>query len=375
MTASSRPSAAGPPCHHVVLDDGTRTQLVVTYHEARELLTGAGFSRAIASAERGVRGPALDLSITEMDPPRHTRIRKLLSRSYGARNVERLRPRIEAIAGALIDRLEAAGPPADLIARFSAPLTFAAQSELLGIPEPHRERLRRWSVARSGQPGSSEAAGAAEVELHRGVCEVLTELRRAPGAGLYDRLIGACDHDHEINDEELHGIAASMLFDGHFLAATQIANCALYLLERPELLVVVRRRPELVEPVVEELLRLCPAVNHSMSRVAVHDLELGGASIPAGTTLTASLPAANRDGGTFARPAELELDREVPPHLTFGRGIHYCLGAHLARIEIRAALLILLERLPGLHLATPPRQLQPFLTQGACGTRELPVAW
>lgn len=376
MIASSRPSAAVAPCGHVVLEDGTRTQLVSAYRQTRELLTSPGFSRAVASAERGVRGPALDLSVTEMDPPSHTRIRRLLSRSYAARNIERLRPRVEAIALDLADRLLAGGPPADLVTRFCAPLTFAAQSELLGIRESHRERLRAWSVARSGQPGSSlAAAGAAEIELHRGVAEVLAELRLAPGDGLYDRLIDACDRDRAIDDEELHGIAASMLFDGHFLAATQVANSVLYLLEHPHLLATVRRHPELVGRAVEELLRLCPAVNHSMSRVAVHDLELGGVSIPAGTTVTASLPSANRDGRAFARPSEIELGDVIRPHLSFGRGIHYCLGAHLARVEIRVALLVLLERLPDLRLATSPSRLRPFVTQGACGTLELPVAW
>jgi cytochrome P450 len=149
----------------------------------------------------------------------------------------------------------------------------------------------------------------------------------------------------------------------------------LYLLEHPQLLATVRQRPELLGRTVEELLRLCPAVNHSMSRVAVRDTELGGAGLAAGTTVTACLPAANRDERAFARPCDPVVDREVRQHLTFGRGIHYCLGAQLARIEIRAALLILLDRLPGLHLATPPSRLRPFVTQGACGSHDLPVGW
>lgn len=375
VMAPSRSRAAAAPCGRVVLDDGTPTALVTTYHEARQLLTNPGFSRAVASARRGVRGPALDLSVTEMDPPGHTRIRRLLSRTYGARNVECLRPRIEAIAVDLLDRLRADGPPADLVGRFCSPLTFAAQSELLGIPAGDRDRLRGWSVARSGQPGASrEAAGAAEIELHRGVSDVLAELRRTPGGGLYGRLIEAAD-EGVIDDEELHGIAASMLFDGHFLAATQIANSVLYLLEHPDLLVALRQRPALVGRVVEELLRVCPAVNHSMSRVAVRDVELGGVSIPAGTTVTASLPAANRDVLAFASPSELELREDVRPHLSFGRGIHYCLGAHLARVEIRVALVILLDRLPGLRLATTRARPRHFFTQGACGADELPITW
>jgi cytochrome P450 len=372
----SSPAAARNIPAQVILDDGTRTQLLVSYHQIRELLTSDRFSRAVASAERGLPSPTLEHSVTEMDPPTHTRIRKRLAGSYSARSVERLRGRVEAIAGGLVDDLLQARPPADLVRRFCAPLTFAAQCELLGIPQAHRERLRRWSVARLEDPGATpEAVHAAEAKLHRGVCEVLRELRRAPGQGLFHRLIDACDGSGLIDDQELHGIATSMFRDGHFLAATQIANSVLYLLDHRQLLALLREHPALLDPAIEELLRLCPAVNHSMSRVAIEETELGGVTVPAGTTVTASLPAGNRDGCAFASPDEFDIGRAGNQHLSFGRGIHYCLGAHLARVEIDTALRTLLRRLPGLRLAKPAGQLQQFVTQGVVGVVELPVVW
>jgi cytochrome P450 len=146
------------------------------------------------------------------------------------------------------------GPPADLTTQLCAPLTFAAQCELLGVPEHHRDRLRVWSVASSGQPDAApELARLAEVELHRGVGEVLGELRRARGRALFDRLLDACDRSALIDEQELHGIAASMFRDGHFLAATQIANCMVYLLEHPQLLALLRQRPTLLKSATADL--------------------------------------------------------------------------------------------------------------------------
>jgi cytochrome P450 len=199
-------------------------------------------------------------------------------------------------------------------------------------------------------------------------------LRGAPGRALFNQLLDACDRGL-IDEQELQGIAASMFRDGHFLAATQIANCMVYLFDHPQLLALLRERPALLKAAVEELLRLCPAINHSMSRVAVERTELAGVTVPLGTTVTASLPAANRDTCAFANPDELDLQRPGRRHLSFGRGVHFCLGAHLARVELQTALHTLLTQMPRLRLATPRTRLRPFVTQGARGVLELPVAW
>lgn len=316
------------------------------------------------------------MSVTEMDPPAHARVRRLVAGAFTARGIERLRARIERIADRLLDQLVAAGPPVDLVEWFCAPLAFAAQCEVLGVPVAHRSTIRTWAVARSGQPGTApETIQAAEFQLHAHVTRVITEKRRWPGKGLFDHLIAARDRHDLIDETELRGIAASLFFDGHFLAATQIANSVRCLLRHPDHLRLLQAHSSLISRAAEELLRVSPSVNHSMSRVATADVDLGGMRIRAGETMTAALPLANRDAAVFARPDQLDFVRPVNQHLSFGHGIHYCLGAHLARVELQIALTALLHRLPGLRLAVPDRTLSPFATQGACGVLTLPVSW
>jgi len=367
---------ARAPLPQVVLEDGTRTYLATRYADVRRLLPHTQFSRSIASAARGAPGPALAMSVTEMDPPMHTRIRRLVAGAFTARRIERLRPRIKQIARALLDGMIAAGPPADLVSRYAAPLTFEAQCEVLGVPAPYRGTIRAWSVARSGQPGATpEKTQAAELRLHACVTQVLMDKRCRPSGGLFDQLIAARDQHGLIDETELRGIAASLFFDGHFLTAMQIANSVLCLLESPDALRLLSADPGLISRAVEELVRLHPAVNHSMPRVATADLELGDMTIRAGEAVTAALPLANRDDAVFTQSDQLSLSRPANRHLSFGHGIHYCLGAHLARVELQVALTVLLQRLPGLRLAVPSIGLDWFVTQGARGVQALPVCW
>lgn len=361
----------------VTLADGTRTWLATRYGDVRGFFADSRLSRSVASA-RGVVGAARALSVTELDPPMHTRIRKLAAGAFSTEGVERLRPRIEQIARALLDGLTAAGPPADLAERFCAPLTFTAQCELLGVPEAYRPILRTWyPVALSSRPGSTpEAVQIGESQLYACTTQILAHKRRQPGSGLFDQLIAARDRHDLLEERELHGVAASFLLDGAFLAATQITNSVRYLLKHPDQMRLLQAHPTLISRAAEELLRLRSAVNHSLSRVATADVELGGTIIiRAGEAVTAALPVANRDAAVFACPGELNLARPVNRHLTFGHGIHYCIGAHLARVELQVGLATLLQRLPSLRLAVPGTELQPFVTQGARGVRALPVSW
>lgn len=365
--------ACSPP-RRVTLPDGTPTWLVTRYHEVRAFLADPRFSRAIASAEHGLAGPALRMSITEMDRPLHTRIRRLVASGFSVRAVQRVRPFIQRTATGLLDEMIAAAPPADLLAAYAAPLTFAAQCEVLGVPPGDRADVRRWSTARSGQPGTSpEAVAEAELGLHACVALIVDEVRRHPTGRLFDELIVAHDRDGRLDETELHGIAASLFFDGHFLVATQIANAVLDLFASPDRLSDLRSGRAQIEPAVEELIRFDPAINHSMTRVATCDLEIGGRTVRAGESVTASLPACGRDGTVFEHPATLDFDRRAGHrHLAFGRGIHFCLGAHLARAELQIALATLLARLPALQPVGTP---EPFTTTGARGVLTLPVSW
>jgi len=266
------------------------------------------------------------------------------------------------------------GPPSDLLRSYAAPLTFASQCEVLGVPVARRATARHWSTARSGRPGTApEAICAAEFELHACVVTIIAELRRTPGTGLLDRLIVAHDRDGLLDEAELHGIGASLFFDGHFLVATQIANAVLDLLASPEQLRDLRTGYVPIGRAVEELIRFNPAINHSMTRIATCDLEIDGVAIRAGELVTASLPATNRDATVFDDPAALSFDRPSNNrHLAWGHGIHFCLGIHLARAELQVALTSLLSRFPALQVAGTPES---FTTTSARGVLALPVTW
>ncbi|MGH8906898.1 MAG: cytochrome P450 [Egibacteraceae bacterium] len=362
----------------VVLGDGTRTWLVTRYQDVRRFLLDPRFSRSIASAALGPAGPASVMSVTEMDPPLHTRVRGLAADAFSVQGVERLRPRIQQVVNTLLDGLIAAGPPADLVARFCSPLTFAVQCELLGVPAAYRRAIRASSLVRFGPPGPTpEEARAAELALYASVTQAIEEKRRQPTliTGLFDHLIAARDRHGLIDEAELHWIATSFFRDGAFLTGIQIANSVLCLLGAPDHLRWLRQDAAQLGPAIEELLRLHPAVNHSMARVATVDVRLGGMVLHAGETVTAALPVANRDDAAFADPDRLDLARPINRHLSLGHGIHYCLGAPLTRVQVRVALATLLDRFPNLRLAVPADQLRRFAIQGARGVLNLPVSW
>jgi cytochrome P450 len=364
------------PLSQVVLEDGTRTWLVTRYQDVRRFLLDAQLSRSIASAALGPPGPASVMSVTEMDPPLHTRVRSLIGDAFGMQSVERLRPRIQQMANILLDGLVAAGPPADLVAEFCLPLTFAVQCELLGVPAAHRNAVRASSMVRFGPPGATpESIRAAELALHACVIKVIEEKRRRPSGGLFDHLIAARDQHGLIDETELRGIATSLFRDGAFLTAVQIANSVRYLLGAPEDLRLLHEHPTLISRAIEELLRVHSAVNHSMARVATTDVQLGEMTIQAGQTITAALPLANRDDAVFVDPDRVDFARPVNHHLSLGHGIHYCLGAYLARMELQVAFATLMQRLPNLRLAVPDAALERFVVQGARGVLNLPVSW
>ena len=359
----------------VTLPDGHVSWLVSRYGDVRDFLADPRFSRAIASAARGFAGPVMRMSITEMDRPSHTRIRRLLSAGFAAPDVQRVRPFIERTAAALLDEMLATGPPADLIASYAAPLTFAAQCELLGVPPGQRTELGRWSKARAGEPGSNrDELPVAEARLHACVAKILAELRSHPGEGLFDELLAA-EARHALPAEvELTGVAASLLLDGPFFVAMQIANAVVDLLASPDHLHALRHGSVAMARAVEELIRLNACINTSMTRVATCDLQLGGVTIRAGESVTATMPAANRDETVFGHTAAtLDLQRCADArHLGFGHGMHFCLGVNLARAEVQIALSALLPHLADIRIAGTP---EPFRTAAAIGLATLPITW
>ncbi|MGM1060229.1 cytochrome P450 [Saccharothrix sp. Mg75] len=367
------PLAPDRPVCPVTTAGGGRRWVVTGYRESLELLRDRRFSRARSAEAVHPRGPATLMSITEFDPPRHTEVRALLGGAFSARRAELLRPYAERVAGELLDGLARAGSTADLLHDYCAPLTFASQCELLGVPGPHRERVRRAANDRLGQPGATrEEVHRAELVLHEVVAAVLHD-RDHPPTGLLADLVAA-HRDGRLDAGELTGLAASLFFDGHALSAAQIAHTALCLLSRPDLLDAARRDPALLDAAVEEALRYSPSVTTSMARTAVEDVELGGELVQAGEEVTAALPLANRDGDRFAEPDGFAPGR-TGRHLAFGHGTHHCIGAHLARVELRVALAALLDRAPGLRLAVPEGELRWTVSPAMRTLAALPVRW
>jgi cytochrome P450 len=347
--------------------------LVTGYPETRDFLRDGRFSRAEASEACHPRGPALQMSITEMDPPRHTRIRNIIGGAFSARRVERLRPTIERIAERLLHEAVRCGPVTDLIADFCAPLTFTAHCELLGVPAARRESIGLSSLRRLGTPGAADPTETyhAELLLHAEVTDLLADPDLPPG--LLADLVAAHHDRGLLTDTELTGLAASLFFDGHALAAAQIGNAVLCLLTRPALLASLRENPSLLDGVIEESFRYSPSVTLSMARVATEDVTLGEACIRAGDRVTAALPLANRDAAAFEHPQVFEPGRGANRHLSLGYGTHHCIGAHLARVEVRAALGALLRDDVHLELAVPEEQLAWYASPTIRSLTALPV--
>jgi cytochrome P450 len=350
-------------------EDGTGRWLVTGYDQARAVLRDGRLSRELVNPDPP--GPALRMSITEMDPPRHTRVRTLIGGAFSARHVELLCPEIDGVATELLDELIAANDGADLLADFCAPLTYRAQCMVLGVPEHRREAIRTCAVERLATSGTDpDATAVAEARLHAEVCTMLDDERRPP-TGLFAGLIAA-HRDGVITEPELTGLAASLFFDGHALAAAQIAHAVSGVLGRPGLLARLAGDAALLDGVVEESLRHNPSVNLSMARIAKSDFTLGDMRVRAGDRVTVAIPAANRDGAAFAGADVFDPHRSPSRHLSFGFGTHHCIGAYLARVEMRAALSALARRVPGLRLAEP---LELLVSPMIRTLTALPVRW
>lgn len=349
--------------------------LVVTRYElARTVSKDPRWRRQPATGTTLI-GPASSMSITEMDPPRHTSIRGLLARLFSRSRVRALESRARQRAGELCDRLLDAGPPADLIEKFCEPFTFAVQCDLLGVPEHARRDLREVALRRSGRTDATpREVYDAEIALHAQVAAILGELEHSGGEGAYIELIRS-HRDGVFDAHEMTGLASSLLFDGHLLSGAQIANIVATLLCYSHIRAGALHRDGLAPTAREELLRWSPAITLGMPRRASECLPLAGAVVAEGQTVVVAFGCTNRDPTVFDRPTSVDLTREPNKHLTFGYGTHYCLGAHLARLEIDVAISELFSRLPRLSLAVDERQLVWSASHTIRRLLSLPVIW
>jgi cytochrome P450 len=329
----------------------------------------AGFRPAPGRARAAGRGDdrAFAGSMLRLNPPDHTRLRRLVSRAFTPARVRELAPRVEALtaellAGALKDA--AAGGPSgrfDLISGLALPLPVAVISELLGIPPGDRPRLVAWSdaLARALDPGflisddDRARQREARTEFAAYLRGLLPSRRRSPGGDLISALIGLHDAGGSLTEDELIGLCMLLLIAGHETTRSLIGASVLALLRHPAELAALAAEPSLAEQVVEEALRYDPPVQ-VVSRFALRSAEVAGGTVAAGSFVLMLLGAANRDAALGADAGQFSVRRQARRHLAFGHGIHFCLGAPLARLEAVIALRQLLPLLPRLRIDGEP---------------------
>jgi cytochrome P450 len=374
------------PVHRVRLADGRRAWLVTRYDEALQALTDARLSKDFRRL--GEAGPELvpspqvpaffaGRSMLNADPPDHTRLRTLVSRAFTTRRVEALRGRIQQITDALLDGMAAREGVIDLIATFAFPLPITVIGELLGVPAEDWPMLRGWFTTLlatgpgvAGDPRAVEASNG----LLRYLLDLLAAKRAAPRDDLLSGLIEACDGEQRLDEQELVATTFLLIVAGHETTVNLIASGTVALLRHPDQLAALRADPSLVPSAVEELLRYDGPVQHATFRYTTEPVEVGGATIPANQRVLVLLASANRDPSRFDDPDRLDVRRTDRRHLAFGHGIHFCLGAPLARLEGQIAFTSLLGRFPGLRLAVPPEELSWRRGLVLRGLVELPVA-
>ncbi|MDT8914047.1 cytochrome P450 [Amycolatopsis sp. PS_44_ISF1] len=347
--------------------------------DVKLVLSDPRFSRAAAVGADAPRTmPMMETtpSILNLDPPEHTRVRRVVARAFTVRRVELLRPRIQQVVDGLLDRMIDRGPEADLVTDFSLPLAVTAISELLGVPEDQRSEFHEWSHrATAIKDVSIEDIMAAQQSLAAFFSELAAKRREQPTEDLIGLLVSARDVEERLSDEELVQLGIALLAAGHETTANQLSGYVFTLLTQPGLWQRLLADPGLVPRAVEELARITPLGVVTFGRIAREDLEVGGTLVRAGESVVCQIAAANRDESVFEGAEAVDFDREANPHISFGHGLHHCLGAPLARVELQTGLASVLRRLPGLRLATPAAQV-PFKANHLLrGPRSLPVTW
>lgn len=314
-----------------------------------------------------------DHGMLDLEPPDHTRIRRLVSKAFTPRTVERLRPYVEGLANDLVAALAANGG-GDLLADVAEPLPVAVIAEMLGIPEADRGQLRPWSADICGMyelnPSEETAARAvrASVEFSDCLRELIAARRQEPGEDLISGLIAAHDEGDRLTEQEMISTAVLLLNAGHEATVNATVNGWWALLRNPDQLAALRADHSLVPAAIEELMRYDTPLQ-LFERWVLDDIEIDGTTIPRGSEIAMLFGSANHDPAVFTDPARLDLARKDNPHISFSAGIHYCIGAPLARMELAASMTALLRQAPTLTLAEEPKRKPNFVIRGLEGLR------
>lgn len=385
------------PLRRVRLPDGSTPWAVTRYEHQRTLLAdprvstdprhpgfpAADLIQGHAPNEEAARGeaeaeprPDMSLSFDLMDDPEHARLRRMVTSAFTVKRVEAMRPAVQRIVDGLIDDMLAASPPADLVETFALPIPSLVICELLGVPYEERQHFQEHSKAIVDSGSSPHQRSAAISAMDTFLDRLIGERLSQPGEDLLSQLAERV-REQKLDRGEAARMGTLLLLAGHETTANMIALGTLALLEHPDQLALLRGEdaPDLAPPAVEELLRYLHIPHKGMRRVAAEDIEIDGQHIRAGEGLIMLNEVGNRDPDIFTRPETLDIRRDARHHVTFGFGVHQCLGQPLARMELQVVYGTLYRRIPSLRLATDVRDLRFKNDATIYGVHELPVAW
>ncbi|RAS71405.1 cytochrome P450 [Lentzea atacamensis] len=344
------------PLARVKLPHGEEGWLLTRYDDVRLALGDPRFSLAQAAVRDTPRmGPQrIGAILTDLDPPDHTRLRRLLAHAFTVRRVEQLRAGAERIAGELLDEMEKAGPPADLVTAYAVPLPGLMVCDLLGVPYTDRDHFQDLAAAFMSITAMTDEEKLSRLGEPAAYLSGLADQRREHQEDdLISALVVAQEEGDRLTADELVQLTVLLLGAGYDSTAAHIANSVYTLLQFPGQAELLRSDPELMPAAVEELLRWIPAqeISDILPRYALEDVELSGGTVQAGEPVLLAKHAANRDPRQYPDPDRFDVTRNAKGHLTFGHGPHHCIGAQLARMDLQVALTAILDRFPGLRLA------------------------
>ncbi|QBS45197.1 cytochrome P450 [Nocardia sp. CS682] len=366
------------PVHRIALPGGAEAWLVTREADVRRAHTDPRLSIDRRSSRAGYTGfklpPVLDANLLNLDAPDHTRLRRLVSHAFTRQRIESLHDKVQGEVDVLLDRI-ADRAQSDLVADFAAPLPLSVISDLLGVPNENRERFRTWTnTMLAADPNDPQQAKQAIVNMEQFIVDLVAIKRAAPVDDFLSDLIAVRDAGEVLTENELVSLAFLIFWAGYQSAVELIGKAVLALLDNPEQLALLRRTaPAVSSSAVEELLRYAHPSQFAIRRFPTEDITIGGVRIPAGDTVLLGTASANRDPAFVPDPDTLDLMRADNAHLALGHGIHYCLGAPLARLETRIAIGSLLHRFPRIELAIPREEIRWCPSFREHGLQALPV--
>lgn len=383
-----RPSALGLPYEYrrrlhdarvapVTMTNGCLAWLVVGHEEVHQILSDARFSRATAamrpSAWKYASHPA-PLMVSSVDPPEHSRLRRLAAAAFSPKRIQTMAPWTETTATQLLTQLTTQPPPADLVTEYTRRLSVLSVCHVLGVPEPAPEQQHRNAVVFGSMPAPDHEMQQARTSLQNDVGQLIAWVRKSSHQGLVSDLCQAADADR-LTPAELQAYVSLLYVAGMQTISNEFGLAVLRVLSTADLYSQLCEQPQAIPSLVQELLRMSTHSDSALTRVATEDLTIGGTTIHQGDTVIASTIGANRDPIVFSQPDDLRQQRTPNPHVSFGHGPHFCLGATLARQILEVGLHLLTQHLPFLRLACPLHEVP--IIQGAVShsLRQLPVTW